>query len=168
MNYFEIGKILKPHGVRGEMKVFPVTDYPEHFFDNDILFLRIGEDIRKFKIEKVRMTPKGIIVLKLEGIDTPEEVDRLRGLFFVVDSEHLQPLNEDEYYYHDILDCEVYDQNGLLVGVVIDIMEVSSSDIYVVRDKEGKEKLIPAIKTIIKNIDITKKRIEVDIPEGLF
>jgi len=106
------------------------------------------------------------LLLHLEGIDTREQAEALRGLLLEVPEDELAPLAEDQYFRFQILGMEVVDQDGQPLGRVEEILDTGATDVYVVRSAEG-ELLLPAIDTVVKEIDVAGRRMVVDVPEGL-
>ena len=105
--------------------------------------------------------------MKLKGINTPEEADLLRGSYLIINREDEEPLEEGTYYIVDLLGSEVYTDEDVLLGKLEDIYNTGSNDIYVVKSKEGKQILLPAIGDVIKNIDIENKKMTVHLLPGL-
>ena len=108
-----------------------------------------------------------MVLMKLKGINTPEEADLLRGSYLIINREDEEPLEEGTYYIVDLLGSEVYTDEDVLLGKLEDIYNTGSNDIYVVKDELGKQVLLPAISDVIKNIDIKNKKITVHIVSGL-
>ena len=162
--YF-IGTILKPQGIKGELKVQSVTPDPDRFFRLEKIFV-LREEKRTFVIENVRIV-QGFVFLKLAGIDSRNEAELLRGQDLYIAEEQLIDLDSGEYFIHDLVGCEVVTENGRLIGKIVDVMQESSSDIYIVQDQLGNEYLIPAIKDIVLRVDIKLKRVDIHVIEGL-
>ena len=158
---FEIGVITGVHGIKGEIKIFPYTSDPENIARQKF-FLNNG---LRLNVEKARVQGKFIIV-KLDGISCREEAEKLKGQILQISREHAALLSENVYYMDDLIGCSVFSGKGCL-GVIKDILETGANDVYSVFDDQGKEILIPAIKSVVKAVDIEKKRIEVLLPEGL-
>ncbi len=168
MSYYRIGIIVKPHGIRGYVKVKSETDFPDRFFSDKDFTVETSTGYRTFQATDVRVHGGGGFILKLKGIESANEAELFRGCEIVVDETKLHPLESDTYYIHDIIGCTVYDEKNTLIGTVSDIFPTGSNDIYVVTDAEGKEHLVPAIKDIVTSVDIQAKRIEITVIEGLF
>lgn len=165
-DYLIIGKAVRPFGVRGEVKLLPITDRPERFKELEYLYIQRENRFRKVRIERARVSGKGVI-LKLEGLDTREQADLMRNRLVYVDREHAAALDEASFYYYDILGCMVATREGEELGTVEDIRNFGSCDIYVVRRQGGEELLVPAIRDVITSIDVPRKRIEIVLVEGL-
>lgn len=162
-----IGKILAPHGVKGEVRVLPLTDFPERFATMRRAFLETGQAV---EVEAARFHKRWVL-LKLRGFDTMTAVEPLRGLYLQVDRADAAPLPPGHYYIFDIIGMTVYTDTGERLGVVTDILATGSNDVYVVEKAPGaKPLLIPAIKDVVRRIDTAGKTMTVtllaDFDEG--
>ena len=164
--YFEIGQIVNTSGLKGVIKVKPFTDDITKFNNLKTIYILIKKELKEFKIEQVR-TNKNMVFLKLEGIDTIEEAENFRNLYLRVKRSKNEKLEEGTYYVVDILGCVVYTDEQKELGKVDDIYNTGSSDIYVVKDEKGKQILLPAIKDVVKKVDVKNKKITVHLLEGL-
>lgn len=162
--YLRVGKIVNTQGVKGEVRVIPLTDDIERFIDLEYVNLdNPNHDI--MYIEHVKYH-KNFVLIKFKGINDMDSANKLRDSYLVVDRKHAVKLPEGSYFVCDIIDTKVYDLNGTLLGKIADVISTGSNDVYVVKD-EKKEMLIPALKTVVKEMDIQNGRIVVDLPEGL-
>ncbi|SHF75072.1 16S rRNA processing protein RimM [Caldanaerobius fijiensis DSM 17918] len=161
LEYLIIGKIVKTHGIRGEVKVYPTTKDINRYDHLKWLYLEKTEQFTRYDVENVRYH-KNMVILKLKGVDTREEAEKLVGGLLKVDRDHAIDLEEDEYFIGDIIDLEVYNVNGVCMGKVTDVISTGSNDVYVVNGPDG-EVLIPAIKQYVKQIDIKKGMMVVEI-----
>lgn len=161
LEYLIIGKIVKTHGIRGEVKVYPTTKDINRYDHLKWLYLDKTEQFTRYDVENVRYH-KNMVILKLKGVDTREEAEKLVGGLLKVDRDHAIDLEEDEYFIGDIIDLEVYNVNGVCMGKVTDVISTGSNDVYVVNGPDG-EVLIPAIKQYVKQIDIKKGMMVVEI-----
>jgi 16S rRNA processing protein RimM len=152
-----IGEIAGSFGVRGEMKVQPLTDFPERFDTLTEVF--VGRQRRVVTVERVRKQGDRFI-LKLEGIDTPEAVDTLRRAELAVPREQAMVLPEGHFYLEEIIGAAVFDESGGEVGTVRDVLRTGSNEVFVVRGGAG-ERLIPVIADAIASLDVAEKRIVV-------
>lgn len=118
------------------------------------------------EIEEVKYQ-KNMVLVKFKGIETVEEAQKLRNCYVEIDRKDAIPLDEDTYFIADLIGLEVYSDEGNLLGKVDDIFNTGSNDIYVVKDEIGKQILLPAIKDVIKDVNITEKKITVHLLEGL-
>jgi 16S rRNA processing protein RimM len=167
-DYLVIGKIVKPFGIKGEVKVFPITDSTLRFKDLRHVFLQSDSSFKRFDVNAVRLANE-FVLLKLNGFDSRDAVEKFRGEYLYVDRENAVELEGSTYYYYDLLDCTVKTIEGIILGSVYDIQNTGSCDVYFVRkqNKNEKEVLIPAISQVVKNIDVINKEITVDLIDGL-
>ena len=124
------------------------------------------KELKGFKIEQVRFS-KNMVFLKLEGIDTIEEAENYRNFYLKVKRDKDEKLEEGSYYIVDIIGCKVYTDEKKLLGKIDDVFSTGSNDVYVVKDELGRQILLPAIKEVIKSIDVESKTIIVHLLEGL-
>lgn len=164
--YFEIGQIVNTFGIKGMVKIKPFTDDINKFDKFKKIYIKKENTKKEYQIEEVKYH-KQMVLMKLKGINTPEEADLLRGSYLIINREDEEPLEEGEYYIIDLLGLEVYTDENVLLGKLEDIYNTGSNDIYVVKDELGKQVLLPAISDVIKNIDIKNKKITVHIVSGL-
>ncbi len=160
-----IGKVVAPFGLRGELKVLLLTDIPDRFVSLDAVHL--GPDHVLHAIQAVRPYKGEMIVLKLEGIDDANAAQALRNFDLTIPLSKLAKLPPDSYYQHDILGLTVRTLDGREVGNIIDIMPTGGNDVYVIKAQDGRQVLIPAIKDVIKQIDLTRKMMYIDPIRGL-
>ncbi|WP_425060820.1 Ribosome maturation factor RimM [Sporomusa carbonis] len=158
-----IGKIVAPHGVRGDVRILPLTDFPDRFYDMKAAFV---ENCGQLKLEAVRKH-KQFILLKFAGIDTMNDAERLRGKLIKIGREDLVKLPEGQYYIFDIIGLNVITEDGEQLGVVTDVLQPGSNDVYVVEQQGKRELLIPAIKEVVKKIDIAAKQMVVKLQEEM-
>ncbi|NLH96196.1 MAG: 16S rRNA processing protein RimM [Clostridiaceae bacterium] len=164
--YLQVGRIVNTHGVRGEVKLMPLTDDPSRFDDLEWVFIENDGVMTRYEIQSVKYF-KGMVIVKLAGIDDPETAAALKGCFALVDRVNAVRLPEGSYFICDIIGCSVFDENGALLGKVSEVLQTGSNDVYVVRDESGREVLIPALKSVVRNVQPEQGRIDVMIPKGL-
>jgi len=160
-----IGIILKPQGIKGEVKVKSVSPDPHRFNILDEVNI-IENKLRTYSIQTVRIS-NGFVYLKFDGINSRNDAELLRGKEIFIPENQLIDLETNEYFVHDLIGCNVQDEDGQFIGEITDIMQQSSNDIYVIRDRNGQEQLIPAIKDVIRSVDISKKEIVIHVIDGL-
>ncbi len=165
-NYLRVGVITTTHGIRGEVKVFPTTDDPQRFLDLKRIFLDTGKDTLPLEIEGVKFFKK-LVILKFKGIDNINDIEKYRGKDLLILREDAVKLEEGEYFIFDLIDSEVFLEDGGKLGVLTEIMATGANDVYVVQTPEGKEVLIPSIKDCILDIDAENKRITVHLLNGM-
>ncbi len=155
-----IGRIIKPHGLRGEVKAKIAIDNDEVFrkFKNAVLSAN-ETSLVKVRIDGSRKAVKGWI-LHFEGFENLSQVERLCGYYIYVERDYLPELAEGEYYFFQVLGCQVRNESGDFVGTVEDIIETGSNDVMVIRRQDGfnvHEELIPLIKDYIVSMDFERK-----------
>ncbi len=158
-----VARVLAPWGHRGEVRAEVLTDFPQRFSGMERIF--VGDGKVPYRVESARLH-KGNVVLKLEGVNTPDEAERLRGALLYVPVEEAVPLGEDEYYYHQIIGLEVWTADGRFLGRVTEILETGANDVYVA-EKDGREVLIPAVASVVQEVDLEHHRLVVSPPPGL-
>ena len=162
----EIGQIINTFGIKGEVKVFPLTDDIKRFDDLETVYVKTKKESQLYNIESIKYH-KNFVLIKFKGINTVEQAEILRNSYLEVDREQAIPLNEGEYFIADLIGLEVYSDEGKLIGKVDDIYNTGANDIYVVKDDLGKQTLLPGIKDVIKNVDLEKGQIIVHLIPGL-
>lgn len=164
----KVGKIVNTHSLKGEVKVISSTDFEEQRFKkgNTLLVTRGNQVVREVVVESYR-NHKNSLLVKFEGIDTIEEAEKLKTLQLKIDSDDLAELEENEFYFHEIIGCQVFDEQGNLLGEIVEILIPGANDVWVVKGENGKELLIPYIEDVVKKIDIANKRVEIELMEGL-
>lgn len=160
-----IGVIVAPFGVHGEMKVRLLTDIPDRFAELDAV--HIGPEHTRYPIKSVRPYKGEMVVLKLDGIDDANTVETLRNLDLQIPDSKLATLPPDSYYQHDILGLHVITMDGQNLGHITDIIVTGSNDVYSIKAPDGKQVLIPAIKDVIKQIDLLRRTMYIDPLPGL-
>ena len=164
--FLEIGQIVNTFGIKGMVKIKPFTDDINRFDDLEKIYIEKNKTKKEYKIEEVKYH-KGMVLMKLKGVNTPEEAELLRNYYLKVKREDEPELEEGTYYIVDLIGLDVYSDEDELLGKVDYIYNTGSSDIYVVKNDEGKEILLPAIKDVLKQVDLENKKIIVHIIEGL-
>jgi 16S rRNA processing protein RimM len=160
-----IGKVIALFGVRGELKVRLLTDIPNRFAQLDTVY--IGPEHVRFLIKSVRPYKGDMILLGLEGLNDANTAETLRNLDICIPLDQLAQLPPDSYYQHDIIGLGVYTLDGREVGTIIDIITTGSNDVYVIKTTVGQEVLVPAIKDVIKQIDLVRRTMHIDPMPGL-
>lgn len=169
-----IGKISKTTGIKGSVKVFSLTDFPERFEKTDYVYLvdeRKHElvknqfnDSYKFNISDVEFM-QGFIKLTFADYDDINDSEKLKGLLIGVEEEKRVKLPAGQFYFYDIIGCHVFDKNRF-IGKVTSVDNYGSSDLLIVRGIEKKELLVPLLKEFVKKIDTVNKRIDVELIDG--
>ena len=164
----KVGKIVNTHSLKGEVKVICSTDFEEERFKkgSKLLITRGNQLIREVVVQSYR-NHKNFLLVKFEGIDSVEEAEKLKNLQIKIDSDEVGELEENEFYFHQIIGCEVFDENDKNLGEIIDILTPGANDVWVIKGENGKEILIPYIEDVVKKIDITSKKVNIEVMEGL-
>ena len=163
---YQIGAVTRAHGVHGEMKVFPMTDDPLRFRGMKELILDTGKELKICEVADARLQ-KNLVILKIRGIDTMDEAERLRGCGFYVTKENRVPLGEDEWFIADLIGCAVRSDEGEDLGILTDVLATGANDVYVVEKEGEKELLIPSIRECILDVDTEGKQVLVHLLKGL-
>lgn len=162
--FLAIGKLQKPHGLRGELQMVVLTDFPERIVHGKAVYC--GESHVPQIIRSVRNHNIGLLVA-FEGYESPESAGELSNQNVYVRADELPSLPEGEYYHHQLLGLSVVDQNGIPLGTLVEILETGANDVYIVEKADGSELLLPAIDQVILAVDLNAKKIQVKPPEWM-
>jgi len=162
--FLAVGKLGRPHGVRGEIFLHILTDFPERLEAGVTVFL--GPDHEPIVI-KSRRLHRDALLLALTGYHTPEEVGTLTNQYLYVRADDRPQLPEGEYYHHQMIGLQVVDEQGLFLGTLSQILETGANDVYVVLPPQGAEILLPAIEDVILNIDLDQNQMVVRLLPGI-
>lgn len=169
--YLILGKIMRPHGVRGELNVQIMTDFPERLKSLDKVHLAASADapekLKSYTVEGARPQREATWLIRLAGIEDREMADTLRNLFMFVAIDDAVPLEDDEVYLFQVMGLQVQTVQGEVLGRVVDLIETGANDVYVVRGEARGEVLIPAISGVIVTIDPAAGHMIIDPPPGL-
>ena len=155
--YLEIGQIVNTNGLKGNLKVKPLTDDITRFELLETVYIQVGKELVEFKVQDVKYI-KNMVLLKLEGIDDINEAEKYRNFYIKIKREDAVELEDDSYFIVDIIGSEVYTEENELLGKVIDVFSTGSNDVYTVKSSVGKEILLPAIQDVIKDVDVKIKK----------
>ncbi|MGE7841867.1 ribosome maturation factor RimM [Lysinibacillus sp. NPDC093712] len=170
MEWFNVGRIVNTHGIRGEVRILSTTDFEEERF-------AVGKKIAAFKkddkkptwvtIQSVRRH-KNFILLTFEGMDNINFVEPFKEGMLKITKDQMTDdlLQENEFFFHEIIGCTVVSEEGETIGEVKDILQTGANDVWVVKGAK-KEHYIPYIEDIVKNIDVVEKKIVIHVMEGL-
>mgnify|MGYP003299333871 FL=1 len=156
-----IGKIVAPHGVRGDIRIMPLTEKPDLFLELDYLLLEGG---KKLTVKNARFHKRMVLVTTKE-VTTMNDAELLRDKHIYIKAEDLPALEEDEFYVADLVGIPVYDLEGKQIGTFKDSLATGSNDVYVIAVPGAKDILVPALKEYFKEINLAEKRIVVQLPE---
>ncbi len=163
-HFLAVGRITRPHGVHGEVRVELLTDVPERFEWLDAVY--VGEkNPRRTVIESVRYH-QGVVLLRLAGYPTRDEADALRGELLQVPESEAVPLEEGEYFLYQLAGLNVFTEAGTRIGRLSEILETGANNVFVVNGDNGQH-LLPDIPDVIKEIDIENGRITIHLLPGL-
>ena len=164
---FDIGIIVKLQGLKGEVRVTPVTDDPSRFsLLNEVFVVNKKNDSKTYEIEKSRLQ-NNMVILKFIGVDSPSDAEKLIGSTIKIPAELGLKLNDDEYYVRDLLDMEVYTEENEKLGIIGEVIKTGANDVYLIKTPDKSEILIPAIKQCIKSVSINNRRMIVRLMDGM-
>ncbi|MGQ9682383.1 MAG: ribosome maturation factor RimM [Anaerolineae bacterium] len=159
-----VGRVLAPWGYRGQVRVEILTDFPERF--GAMREIVAGPDMTVYHLQAARLY-RGQVLLKLEGIDSPEQAAALlQGQYLYVPVAEAMPLGPDQYYHYQILGLDVFTDAGWHLGRIVDILETGANDVYVV-DADGREVLIPAVAHVVREVNLEQRRLIITPIPGL-
>lgn len=164
-----LGEVLRPHGIRGELRMRILTDYPERITQLDQVYLADSPDavdVDAYQVEYMRMH-QGYGLLKLKGIDDRTQAEDFRELYVMVAFKDAVPLEEGEFYLFQLIGLEVHTEDGGILGKITDVIETGANDVYVVDSPEHGEVLIPVLDETILEVNIAEGRALVKLPDGL-
>lgn len=168
MNYFNVGKIVNTQGLQGEMRVLSVTDFAEERFKKGnklALFDKKDQFVMDVEIASHRKA-KNFDIIKFKGMYHINDIEKFRDFSLKVAEKDLSDLEDGEFYYHEIIGLEVY-ENDVLLGTIKEILQPGANDVWVVKRKGKRDLLLPYIPPVVLGIDIEQGRVDVEIPEGL-
>jgi len=161
-----LGRIVRPRGIKGEMRAVSLTDIPDRFQPGLVVsVIAAGGEIEKHTIEHATAV-KDEVVLLLDGIDNRTEAEMYCGAYICIGKDETAELDEDSAYEFDIIGCDVADESGKIIGTVVDIEHYPANDALVIED-ETEWFLFPAVKSLLVDMDIKKRIVTVVMPEGL-
>lgn len=167
MKLFNVGKIINTHGVRGELKILRISDFTDRFEKgNELILVDHQKKELLLTIEGHRIH-KGFDLLKVDKIPDLTTAEIYKNCFLKIKKEQLTPLEKNEFYYHEIIDCSVETDAGELVGQVKEILSPGANDVWVVQRENKKDALIPYIAQVVQTIDVEAKKITITPMEGL-
>ena len=163
--YLETGKIVAVQGLKGEVRVEPWCDSGEFLCEFDTLYFDKGETPLEITRSRVQ---KNIVIMKIKGIDTPEQAQNIRNKILYMDREDVE-LEEGAYFVQDLIGLEVVDNDsGEQYGKLCEVSFTGANDVYHIKDKDGTVRLIPAIPDVVIDTDITNGIMKIHVLEGLF
>ncbi len=166
--YLAVGRVSRPHGVRGELRVVLLTDYPGRLGQHAYFYLASPDSpeiVRRYPVEKLRRH-KEVLLLKLGGCDDRNGAEELRGQLVQIPTEEAVPLEEGEYYDFQLIGVKVEAESGESLGQVVEVLKTGANDVYIVRGSWG-EVLLPAVKDVVLKLDIEARQMVVNLLPGL-
>lgn len=164
--YIEIGQIVNSYGIKGFVKVVPYTDNPERFQEFKTIFVNYRNELLEFEIDEVKIN-KSVVLLKFKGMNDINQIEIYKNCYLKIKKEDLKELPDDTYFIFDLIGMEVFTDKGDFLGNISDVIQTGSNDVYIVKGKDGKEILLPAIADVVKNVDIENKKMTVELLKGL-
>lgn len=166
---YNVGKIVNTHGIRGELKILSQTDFPElRYAKGSKLIIIEPEGDRRVEAEvEAAREHKGMFMVRFKGWDNINQVEKYKGWLVKVQEEELADLEEDEYYYHEIIGCQVVTADGEALGEISEILAPGANHVWVIKRPKGKDLLLPVIDEVVRNVDVEARRVTVELMEGL-
>lgn len=166
MDLLEVGKIVNTHGLRGEVKVVPWTDYPEVFEDIETVYIKKKSDYERLDIAGIKYQ-KNNLIIRFAQLKDINEAEKYKNRVLYAERTSLGELPEGVYYIADLIGLDVVKEDGEKVGVISDVFNTGSNDIYEVKREGQKNLLLPVIDDVVLNIDIENEKVTVRMMEGL-
>ncbi|MFC0214312.1 ribosome maturation factor RimM [Paenibacillus chartarius] len=165
---YTVGKIVNTHGIRGELKIWPQTDFAEERFEkgSELVIETPNGTCVPVSVETSRIH-KNMVLVKFKQFDNINECEKYKGSLLKVEEKYLGELNEGEYYYHEIIGCKVVTEEGQELGTITEILTPGANDVWVVKPPKGKEVLLPVIDDVVLEVDVASKLVRVRLLEGL-
>ena len=165
-DFYYLGKITKKFSFRGEVIIFLDTDSPEFYYNIKKLFINLNNELTPFEITSVRPNKTNRIRVKINGIDTENDTEKLINKEIYLPKDSLPKTDENSFYYHEIIDYTVLDQNSKKVGNIIGVNDQSPQHLFQI-NTFGKKTLIPINDNLIIKVDKKNKIIKMDLPDGI-
>ncbi|MBE3552993.1 MAG: ribosome maturation factor RimM [Kyrpidia tusciae] len=165
---YTVGVVVGTHGLRGEVRIFPRTDFPEvRFRQGSVLWLDGGTGpAMELRVERARKH-KNVFIVQFAGFHSIQAVEPWKGRELKVPESALMPLPEGRYYIHQLVGCRVVDEHGRWLGELSEVLQPGANDVYVVRRPGAKDLLVPAIPSVVKRVSVEDRLMVVSLPEGL-
>lgn len=161
-----VGVITSTHGIAGEVKVFPTTDDPNRFKKLKKCIMKTERETLELDIVSVKFF-KNMVILKFKQFSNINEIEKYRNAELFVTRENAVPLKEGEYFVCDLIGLKVVDEENNEIGVVTDVLQTATNDVYEIETSDGKKHLFPAIKQCILNVDLENSVMKVHVMKGL-
>ncbi|MFC5448314.1 ribosome maturation factor RimM [Paenibacillus aestuarii] len=164
---YTVGKIVNTHGIRGELKIIPETDFPERFAKGSELIIVDAHNKQTPVTVGTSRLHKNMYIVQFTQHSNINDVEKFKGSLLKVEGKFQQPLEEGEYYYHEIIGCKVITEEGEELGLIKEVLTPGANDVWVVALPKGKELLLPVIDDVILDVNVADKTIRVHVMEGL-
>jgi len=158
-----VGEVVRPHGVQGELTIYPITCDPERFMRLKEVILAHNGEQRRYQVNSARVGPE-FVYLCLAEVSDRDLAESFRGWQVRVDRAEVPPLKEG-WYYFELEGMQVFEGDQLL-GTLVEVLETGANDVYLVRGPRG-EICVPALKSVVQSVDVPNKRMQVSLPPGL-
>ncbi|OAS15030.1 ribosome maturation factor RimM [Paenibacillus oryzisoli] len=162
-----VGKVVNSHGIRGELKIVPETDFPERFDVGNSLIIVDSQNKQTPVTVKTSRLHKNVFIVLFSQFSNINDVEKFKGSLLKIEAKDQQPLEEGEYYYHEIIGCKVVTEDEQELGLISEILTPGANDVWVVSLPKGKQLLLPVIDEVILKVDIPNKTIRIHLMEGL-
>ncbi len=167
MDFLQVGKIVNTHALQGEVKVVSNSDFKEdRFKKGSTLVIDFNGEYVEVVVATHRVH-KGADLLKFKHLNSINDVEKYKGCALLVSTDDLEELEENEFYYFEIIGCEVVTTDGEKIGEISEILETGANDVWVVKRQGQKDALIPYIEDVVKDVDIDTKTVTIQVLEGL-
>lgn len=167
--WYNVGKIVNTHGIRGELRVISQTDFPEERFAEGTELGVFAPGEKKPTLVKIASSRphKNFMLITLEGYPFMSDVLPFKGSELKVHEKYLEDLSDDDFYYHEIVGCTVFDEEGNEIGDITEILETGANDVWAIKGVNGKFHYIPVILDVVKEVDVEEKRITIELMDGM-
>jgi 16S rRNA processing protein RimM len=162
-DFLAVGRVLRPHGVRGELLLASLTDFPEHLSEHKLVYL--GEPPRAHPLAGVRLH-RGQLIIRLADCRDRDSADAFRDQLVQIEASQAAPLPPGMYYEHQLVGLAVYSDEGEHLGQLTEVLETGANAVYVVTGEQG-ELLLPVIADVIRDVDLPAQRLTVHLIDGL-
>ncbi|WP_161879221.1 ribosome maturation factor RimM [Alkalibacterium sp. MB6] len=168
MEYFDVGKVVNTHGLKGEVRVISITNLPEVRYQTGEPLTWFGEDGTSVELTvKSHRVHKSFDLLTFEGYSSINDVEHFVGGMLRVNEEQMIELPENEFFISDIIGSLVVEDTGEEVGKVKEVLETGANDVWVIQRQGKKDLLIPYIESVVLDVDVDDKRVTIHMMEGL-
>lgn len=168
MEFYNVGKIVNTQGLQGEMRVLSVSDFADERYRKGSQLALFDEKAHFYSEVEIasHRRQKNFDIIKFKGMNHINDIEKFKGFTLKVSQQHLSDLDEGEFYYHQIIGLEVY-ENDVYIGTIKEILQPGANDVWVVKRKGKKDLLLPFIPPVVLNVDVEANRVDVAIMEGL-